>query len=238
MEPNIYELLVPANLANHPSRAIKSIKYITIHTTGNHNPGATAEAHARFQFNGGGGRQASWHYTVDEKEIWQSFRDEQMCWHTGTRIGNETSIGIEICVNSRNGFENACENCAWLTALLLRLYGLDTSQVVQHHHWSGKNCPAELRSAIWEVSWNDFLAMVRRHMGDEADAGCEVIAALRSARITFDERHWPGVLQGTVSPNKEWVKVLTNRIIDSRWEHFTPEIIGTSFLALLGHKNP
>ena len=115
-EIKIHQNLVAHGLPNHPGRNMTSISYLTIHTTGNRNASATAEAHARLQARGNGGRTASWHYTVDENEIWQSFDDKQMCWHTGTQIGNENSIGIEICVNSRSGFKKASENAAWLSS--------------------------------------------------------------------------------------------------------------------------
>jgi len=161
IEPTIHELWVADGLSNHPSQAMPAVSYITLHTTGNRNPTATAESHARFQFNGGGGRQASWHYTVDMDEIWQSFRDDQVCWHTGTVRGNTNSIGIEICVNSHEGFKAACEKSAWLTAMLMEKHKLGFDGIVQHKDWSGKNCPRELISGEWGVSWEDFIAMVQ-----------------------------------------------------------------------------
>ena len=241
VESQIHELWVPDGLRNHPGRPMRAIKSITIHTTGNHNATATAEAHARFQYTGGGGRQASWHYTVDADEIWQSFRDGQMCWHTGTGTGNETSIGIEICVNSRSGFCGAVKRSAQLTAYLLKKHGLGIRDVVQHHHWTRKNCPAELRSNIWGISWADFMVMTERYLQsgpaalDEEKAE-SVIAALMDARISFHEDHWRSVLKGAAPANREWTKILTNRIIDSRWGHFTPEVIGNSIMALLRYK--
>ena len=234
MRPLIKEMWVPSGLSNHPGRLMVSISKVTIHTTGNHNNNATAEAHARLQFNGGGGRQASWHYSVDEGEIWQSFRDEQMCWHTGTRLGNENSIGIEICVNSRKGFAAACEKAARLTAYLLSKHGLAIEDVAQHHCWSKKNCPAELRSAAWNISWDDFINMVSAHMGDVPTE----IAALRSAGVSFDEVHWQGVFTGAIKPNKDWTKILTARIIDARWGQLSLDDLKLSFMSLLGKRIP
>ena len=242
MKPVIHELFVKPGLRNHPGRDMQAIDYITIHTTGNHNSGATAEAHARFQYTGGGGRQASWHYTVDANEIWQSFRDQQMCWHTGTTRGNERSIGIEICVNSRDGFGFAVHKSAFLTAFLLKEHNLGVDKVVQHQSWSGKNCPAELRSKSWGISWDDFLVLVRRHLQGEVafldeDLASQVIGSLRDARINFDEQHWQGVLRGTITPNRDWTTVLAGRIIENRWSKFTPQVIGSAIMALLGQRN-
>ncbi|WP_374016809.1 N-acetylmuramoyl-L-alanine amidase [Paenibacillus thiaminolyticus] len=73
---------------------------ITVHNTDNPAPGATAEAHSRFIINGNGGAQKSWHYTVDDREIYQSLRDDEQGWHAGDGDGpgNTTSIGIEVCM--------------------------------------------------------------------------------------------------------------------------------------------
>ena len=242
MNQNIHKKWVPNGLSNHPSRLMPSINYVTIHTTGNRNPTATAEAHARFQFSGGGGRQASWHYTVDADDIWQSFKDQQMCWHTGTLIGNETSIGIEICINSQESFRAACDKTAWLTAVLLKRHGLGIDQVVQHHKWNGKNCPAELRSHTWDVSWNEFLLMIGRisknlteHALSAEDTEAAV-NALKNASILFEENYWRSVFKGTIDLNRKWTKILVNRIIDSRWIYFTPKMVGSVLLTMLGKR--
>jgi N-acetylmuramoyl-L-alanine amidase CwlA len=87
--------------------------------------------HADYQFGGSGGREASWHYTVDDLEIWQSFEDGQMCWHAGNKAGNEQSIGVEICVNKgAAGFAIACKNAAWLVAELLTRHNLSVAKEV------------------------------------------------------------------------------------------------------------
>ena len=227
----IYELWVPSGLRNHPSRDMEQISSITVHTTGNHNQSATAEAHARFQYSGGGGRQASWHYTVDEAEIWQSFNDWQMCWHTGTVRGNESSIGVEICVNSRSGFAAACERSAELVAQLLMQNNLEIEDVLQHHHWSGKNCPAELRSGSWGLNWEDFIEMVKTYLpGNESES---IIGALRQANVQFNTAHWRGVFNGSIQPNKDWVKLLTSRVIEARWRQLKPQQIKRVLQVLL-----
>lgn len=146
------------------------MKSITIHTTGNLSETADAAAHAKYQYNGGGGRQASWHYTVDAKEIWQSFPERAVCWHTGTANGNNSSLGIEICVHSRIDFPKACDNAAWLTAKLLIAYDLFPENVYQHYHWSGKDCPHELRTAKWGPNWHQFLEQVLNHYLIEKDS--------------------------------------------------------------------
>src|SRR5690554_1940109 len=134
-----------------------SKKYIVIHETANTRAGANANAHAQLQASGNS-RAASWHYTVDDKEIVQSFDDNKQCWHAGNRYYNENSIGIEICVNSDGDFKKAVENAAKLTKHLMDKHNIPASNVIQHNTASGKNCPRYLRSGEKGVSWGDFKA--------------------------------------------------------------------------------
>jgi N-acetylmuramoyl-L-alanine amidase len=184
----IHQMLCPSNLSNNPNRPLKSIEYITIHNTGNYSPTADAQAHARYQYGGSGGRTASWHYTVDVRGVWQSFEDTRECWHTGTARGN-SSLGIEICVHDRESFPKACENAAALTAALLARYSLGLDRVVQHNFWSGKNCPAELRSGAWGVTWNDFLGMTRSHQAVPAGLA-EAVALLHEKGLILSPEYW------------------------------------------------
>jgi N-acetylmuramoyl-L-alanine amidase CwlA len=156
-------MLCPFGLTNNPNCSLKTISYVTIHNTGNYNPTANALHHAQYQRNGSNGRTASWHYSVDAQDIWQSFDDKRQCWHTGTAPGNAESIGIEICVNDYDDFRQACDNAAWLTAELLQRYDISMERVVQHNFWSGKDCPHELRSGVWDVNWSDFITAVEGH---------------------------------------------------------------------------
>ena len=159
----INQMLCPPGLKNNPNKKLKEIGYVTIHTTGDPSPTATAKAEASYQYNGSGGREASWHYSVDNLEIWQSFPDDAMCWHSGTAKGNESSIGIEICDNLRSGFVKACDNAAQLTASLLKTHNLPISKVVQHNYWSGKDCPLEIRRGDWGINWTGFLDLVKKY---------------------------------------------------------------------------
>jgi len=140
--------------------------YVTIHETANTDSGADAKAHANLQSNGNS-RDASWHYSVDDHSVYQSFGDDIQCWHAGDGqgTGNLHSIAIEICVNKGGSFSAACDNAAWLTASLMKEHGIPLSKVVQHNKWSGKDCPNWLRENSHYVSWNEFLDMVEAHYG-------------------------------------------------------------------------
>ncbi len=195
----MHQKLVPPGLNNNPNRNMSAIKFITIHTTGNTSPTATAKMHADYQFSGSGDKQASWHYTVDAHDVWQSFEDNRMCWHAGdgNGPGNSSSIGIEICDNDRGNFVNACDNAAKLTAGLISKHGLSVDHIKQHYDWSGKNCPLEIRAGNWGITWAQFLERVRRYLVLPSEA---VVDALKDTKVSaWSKEAWDWAVENGIT---------------------------------------
>lgn len=121
--------------------------FITVHQTGNTSKGANAAAHANLQSRGNV-RAAAWHWQVDDKEAVQSFTHDWQLFHAGDGRGNGnlTSIAIEMCVNSDGDYNAALANLKTLIKKIMKDEGIPASRVVQHNHWSGKNCPSQIRS--------------------------------------------------------------------------------------------
>lgn len=138
---------------NRPGHPLKAT-YITIHETGNPSRGANAYAHSRYvKGDAAAWLKVSWHYTVDDKEIWQHLPLIETGIHA--RAGNSVSIGIELCVNSDGDFEKTIKNAQWLTAKVMSDLDIRIENVVQHNRWDGKNCPRIIRSRT--NGWNDFI---------------------------------------------------------------------------------
>lgn len=158
----IIQRLIPSKYTDTRPGGKMDPHYITIHETDNEAPKANAEAHARLQENHNS-RQASWHYQVDEAYVIQSIPDDEHAWAAGDGQGpgNMTSIHIEICVNKDGDFKKAVKNAAELTKHLMDKHNIPQSKVVQHNHWSGKNCPRHLRSGDKGVDWHDFLVLLK-----------------------------------------------------------------------------
>ena len=97
--------------------------------------------------------------------ITQSIPDNEVAWHAGDGYGNGnmTTIAIEICVNPDSNLEKATDNAAWLAAKLLRAQGLDHQSLYQHHDWSGKNCPSQIR-ANKPYNWAKFVSKVKGYL--------------------------------------------------------------------------
>lgn len=135
--------------------------YITIHNTAN-----DASASNEINYMLSNTRQVSYHYAVDDKEAVQGLPLNRNGWHAGNpdykggnaRTGNLHSIGIEICYSRSGGarFDAAERNAAYLTAMLLKKYGLGIDRVRRHYDWSRKNCPHRTMAK----GWQRFLNMV------------------------------------------------------------------------------
>lgn len=153
---NIIQDFIPRTHSNRPGRPLTPT-HVTIHNTGNPNPGADAAAHARYVKSADAQRrQVSWHYTVDDRAIYQSLPVNEVGWHAGQ--GNSKSIGIEICMHRGMDEDAAYNRAALLVAVLLHQNGIPLrGRVVQHNHWTGKNCPIVLRSGN---GWDGFLDKV------------------------------------------------------------------------------
>lgn len=147
---------------------------ITIHNTGNNNANAKNNHNYMQNINKSGERKASWHFTVDDIEIYQAQSTNFKCYHAGTTAGNNTSIGIEICqFTDANKQLKAYENTIELVKILLKYHNFTIDKVVQHNHWSGKDCPRLLRTNKFGYNWDWFIKQ------------CKEITSQGSSTIAF-----------------------------------------------------
>jgi len=110
----------------------------------------------------------SWHFTVDDRGVFQSLPTNEVGFHAGTREGNRSSIGIEICMHPEMDAAPAYRRAALLVAVMARRLGIAVPDgVVQHNHWSGKHCPRVLRDK--PNGWRDFLKMAADFAADLHD---------------------------------------------------------------------
>ncbi|WP_410491885.1 S-layer homology domain-containing protein (plasmid) [Bacillus thuringiensis] len=155
------EWIVPKGNDNIRPGYAMNAKYITIHETDNESPGAGAKNHAQYLYNqatGNTDRAASWHFTVDDKEVYQHLPLDENGWHAGdgtNGTGNRQSIAIEIAVNSDGNYDKAVDNARKLTAYLMKELNISLDHVVKHQNWSGKICPSKM---INRNAWGDFLS--------------------------------------------------------------------------------
>lgn len=156
--------LIPEGSIGRPG-TLRTIRYVVIHETGNTATGTDAENHNSYVHTEAAKQKLSWHYTVDDHEIYQHLPDNEVGYHAGDRLeelgGNMCGIGVEICVNDDGDFETALENAAKLAARLIDVYDLKLKDLTKHQDYSGKNCPETL---IEEQRWEEFCEMVKTEL--------------------------------------------------------------------------
>lgn len=151
---------------NRPGYAMTP-EYITVHDAGNPRAGANAAMHIKYLNENAeaGKKNVSWHFTVDESMIAQHLPINESAWHAGdgaTGTGNRKSIGVEICDNIDGDRPKAEANAIKLIAALLLETGLPILRVVQHNHWSGKDCPGVIRKTLG--GWSRFVARIEAEL--------------------------------------------------------------------------
>ena len=175
----IIQDFIPIGRRNRPGLPMTP-KYITIHDTANPSTGADARAHSIY-VKTYPNLEAGWHFTVDDKAIYQHLPLTENGWHAGdgyNGTGNRQSIAIEICENRDGNRAQAEENAAWLAAKLIR----ETPSLLpfpacmkQHYDWSGKNCPRVLRAP---GGWEGFLQKVAENLKPAACPECARLKGL------------------------------------------------------------
>ncbi|WP_211135153.1 peptidoglycan recognition protein family protein, partial [Clostridium paraputrificum] len=136
-------------------------KYIVNHETDNYSEGAGARNHAKAQFSGNLG-DASVHFYVDDKEIYQCLELSDGPWSVGDAnygvITNWNNISIEICVNPDSDYNTARKNAAELNKYLLEQYGWGMDRVKRHYDATYKTCP---RKMIQNPNlWKEFIQWI------------------------------------------------------------------------------
>ena len=141
-------------------------EYITIHETDNLH-GASALNEISYMIRND--NQISYHIAVDHNEAVQGIPLNRNAWHCGDGLkgtGNRKSIGIEICGNvlSSDIYNKAVDNTVEIVVKTMKEYNIPITNIVQHNHWSGKNCPSRMRR---EGKWNDFINKVKSKLNEE-----------------------------------------------------------------------
>ena len=154
---NIIEDIIPAGRPNRPGRKVE-LQKITIHNTANTAKTADAKAHSKYLINTND--KKSWHFTCDDKSIFQHLPTNEIGYHA--KSGNSKTLGIEICQNEGIDQSAADDNAAMLTAKLLDKHNLNLDDVVTHKYWTGKICPRLLLNGVSEgAKWQTFLEKVK-----------------------------------------------------------------------------
>lgn len=169
-----------------PLKRKKALNGITIHNTddlanieddGRNYTAATVNANMR---------TVRVHYYVDDICAWKNLDDDSQNWSCadGSGDGNSTTIAIECIM--KNSYDSASlkamDNCARLTAYLLKKYNLTTKDVYTHTYWlhkRDKDCISKCgnKDKICTIKhsyktcplyiipqWDKFLALINKYL--------------------------------------------------------------------------
>jgi N-acetylmuramoyl-L-alanine amidase CwlA len=179
-ELNIVQDFIPVGNSNRPGTKLVPTG-ITIHNTDNPDKGANAAAHAKYQKgNDARKRQVSWHFTVDDTNVYQSLPTNEIGWHAHNSKGNRTTIGAEICMNYDLDVKAAYQRAALLVAVLAFQNKITVPKgIFQHHDWYQKDCPTVLRHE--ENGWANFL--------DQIKEALDSLTPVPAAAIALDKKN-------------------------------------------------
>lgn len=114
-----------------------------------------------------GGRQVSYHYAIDDKEVVQGLEENVNGWHASDGAngdGNRKGIGIEICWSKSGGdrFIKAEKLAAQFIAQELKKKGWGLDRVKKHQDFDPgkKYCPHR----TLDMGWQRFLDMIDSYM--------------------------------------------------------------------------
>ncbi len=139
-----------------------NVHWIVMHDTANTATGAGALSHANYLWNlytSGSTPYVSWHFTIDDKLIYQHLPEIERGYHAGDGStqptqsltylggGNTNGIGIEMGINDDADVYRTWQRAVKLATGLLVKYDLPRDNMKYHNDFSGKNCPQTLRNA-------------------------------------------------------------------------------------------
>ena len=151
-----------AHSSNFTKGRKQKIQFLVIHYTANN--GDLAKSNCNYFKSPN--RNASAHYFVDEKEIWQSVEDNDIAWHCGTsgkyyhsKCRNDNAIGIELCSekDSKGNYyftNETINNAVGLIKMLMEKYNIPIENIVRHYDVTHKNCPAPFVNN--NTAWDNF----------------------------------------------------------------------------------
>lgn len=224
---------------NTTYRANRSIKYIVLHyTAGTRSAKGSASSVAGYFKSGNAGGSAD--YIVDDETIVQYNGDikNRYCWAVGgnkyktasTSVGglyygkctNENSISIEMCSNKTNKGSLGASDKDWyftggtvnnaveLTKYLMQLYNIPITNVIMHHHITGKICPNPWCVCDGRLrEWNEFKS--RLEVDNMTEAEVKKIATKVANDMIYEYRD---KVYNKIEEVPDWGKATVRKLLN------------------------
>lgn len=178
-EIKVVHRLIPKGRYGRKYKRSMKPRYITVHSTQNYNGDAwdhsralaKGKLRAPKRRNGNRIGYLTWHFTVQEDVVIQHLPTNEQGEHADFNgLGNNYSIGVEMCEHRGNSRQRTLDRTAKLCASLMHQYDIPVRNVVPHQHWprkgtkpEHKNCPHFLMTnGRPGKKWAQFLRSVKR----------------------------------------------------------------------------
>jgi hypothetical protein len=147
------------------------------HETANSNVGADAAMHNRWLQNGADGSQVSFHFCVDDHQIYQMIPVDEVTWQAadGGGPGNMSGVSCEACVNADGNETVMRRNAEALAAGLMGALGLGIDRCKRHYDFNAADpnrhyCPQHMMTSGY---WPLFVAHVDALLGGTGGTGMQ-----------------------------------------------------------------
>lgn len=137
-----------------PGVYLEKLEYIIYHDTGNPKAGADGIMNINWMNGQWNTRARSWHYIVEERNIYQTIPDNEVAWQGDSYEAYAKSIGVETCIVHGMDLFKVWRTTGKLMASLMYKYNLKDDCIKQHYEImemagssTPKDCPQTLRHA-------------------------------------------------------------------------------------------
>lgn len=221
---------IKSHSGNYDNYTYRNISYIVMHYTGNKKD--TAKANAKYFKSGD--RNASAHFFVDNKNIYQIIELKDTAYHCGTKgsyyhdyCRNFNSIGIEMCCTAGNYkiSSTTIKNGAHLCANMCKRLGISANEVdkyvLRHYDVTHKKCPAQMADSTNDIDWINFKNMVKKLLGASATitppANCFLVKITAKSLNVRSAAGVSNKVNDTVKKNEVYTIVSTKKVDGCTW---------------------
>lgn len=161
--PLIVDLIDEGQTNQRPGISRQTPGYWVQHETANYSAGADAKMHNTWLHNGASGAVLSFHFVVDDHQIYQMIPVNEVTWQAadGSGPGNMSGVSCELCVNAGIDTAKARHNAEALAGGVCKALGLDASRVKRHWDFNAgsvdrHHCPDEMMNdGYWPTFVNN-----------------------------------------------------------------------------------
>jgi hypothetical protein len=162
--PLIIDLIPRSQTKQRPGIPRQKPGFWVQHETGNPRAGADAVMHNRYLHNGAEGQTLSYHFTSDDRVIYQMIPIDEVTWQAadGNGPGNMSGISCELCINQGINTARSRTIAEALAGGVMKALNMEVSRCKRHWDFNGSSpdrhhCPDQMMAQNY---WPTFVTNV------------------------------------------------------------------------------